>query len=108
MALVGFAQSFGGALFLTFAQIIFSHGLVSSLKEFAPNVDAQAVIAAGASAIRTVVKPADLMGVLEAYSKAINHNFYLSASAAVAMFVFSWGIGWRKVSKKKVVVAPEA
>jgi hypothetical protein len=108
MALVGFSQSFGGALFLTFAQIIFSHSLVSGLAEYAPTVDAKAVVAAGATLFRQVVKPEQIPGILEAYSKAINHDFYLSAGLAVGMFIFSWGIGWHKVSKKKAVVASEA
>ena len=108
MALIVFTQTFGGTLFLTFAQTIFSHSLVNGLKEYAPTVDVQTVLTAGASAIRQVVKPEEVMGVLQAYNKAINHNFYLSASASVATFAFCWGMGWHKISKKRAVVTPEA
>jgi hypothetical protein len=107
MSLVAFCQTFGGTVFLTFAQTIFSRSLVDGLKKFAPTVDAPAVIAAGATAIRQVVKPDEVEGVLEAYNLGINRNFYLAAGAAVATFVFCWGMGWHSVKKKKVVT-PEA
>lgn len=107
LALLVFSQTFGGSLWLTFAQIIFSNGLVSGLKAYAPTVDVNVIVEAGASAIRQVVNSSDLPGVLKAYSTAINHNFYLAAGAAVMMFIFSWGIGWRRITKKKTV-SPEA
>ncbi len=92
-------------MFLTFAQTIFSHGLVSGLEKYAPTVDAQTLVAAGATAIRKVVKPEEVAGVLEAYNLAINHNFYLAAGAAVGTFVCCWGMGWHSIKK---AVAPEA
>ncbi|PMD41915.1 efflux pump [Hyaloscypha variabilis F] len=107
MSLIAFSQTFGGTLFLTFDQTIFSRSLVDGLKRFAPTVDAQAVIAAGASGIRQVVKPDQVEGVVLAYNLGINRNFYLAAGASVGTFVFSWGMGWHSVKKKKVV-APEA
>jgi hypothetical protein len=107
MSLVAFSQNFGGTLFLTFAQTIFSRSLIDGLKEFAPTVDAQAVIIAGASAIKRVVKPDQVKGVLEAYNLGVNRNFYLAAGAAAGTFVFCWGMGWQSVKQKKVVT-PEA
>lgn len=104
MALIMFVQMFGGSFFLTLAQTIFTQSLVSGLKEYAPTVNAQAVISAGATSFRKVVKSEDLMGVLQAYNEAINHEFYLSAGAAVGMFVFCWGMGWHKIPKKNDAV----
>ncbi|KAF2188862.1 efflux pump [Zopfia rhizophila CBS 207.26] len=106
MALVAFLQTFGGSLFLTFGQTIFSHGLSSGLQEYARTADARAVIAAGATAFRQVVKPEQVMGILQAYSMAISYNFYLSAGASAATFIVCWGMGWKKINKKKVT-APE-
>ncbi|CZR65599.1 related to MFS multidrug transporter [Phialocephala subalpina] len=107
MSLVAFFQTFGGALFLAFAQTIFSRSLVDGLKKFAPTVDAQTVITAGASAIRQVVKPEDIPGVLKAYNLGVNRNFYLAVGASAGTFLFSWGMGWSSVKKKKNVT-PEA
>jgi hypothetical protein len=107
MSLLTFSQTFGGTLFLTFAQTIFSRSLVDGLKRFAPAVNAQAVINAGASGIRQVVEPDQVEGVVEAYNLGINRNFYLAAGASAATFVFCWGMGWHSVKKKKVDT-PEA
>jgi hypothetical protein len=101
MSLVVFSQSFGGALFLAFAQTAFSNGLKDALPKFAPNVSAQAVIAAGATSIREVVSKADLDGVLLAYSHALSHVFYLAMGAAIGCFIFCWGMGWKSVKKAK-------
>jgi hypothetical protein len=107
MSLVVFAQTFGGALFLAFAQTIFSHGLTSNLAKYAPTVNPETVITAGVTALRHTVTKEQLPGVLEAYSKAVNHIFYLATGSAVAWFAFSWGTGWYSVKKKKeAAVAP--
>ena len=100
MSLVVFCQTFGGSLFLTFARTIFSPSLVDGLKKYAPTVNAEAVITAGATAIRQVVKPEEVLGVLEAYSLAISRDFYLAAGASVGAFLFCWGMGWHSIKKK--------
>jgi hypothetical protein len=102
VSLLVFCQTFGGAIFLAFAQTIFSHGLDSGLAKYAPTVNAESVIEAGATAIRHVVTSEQLPGVLEAYSVAVDHAFYLSTACASAWFCFSWGMGWYSVKKKKV------
>ncbi|KAH8784717.1 efflux pump [Hyaloscypha finlandica] len=107
MSLVAFSQNFGGTIFLTFAQTIFSRSLIDGLKDYAPTVDAQAVIIAGASAIKRVVKPDQVQGVLEAYNLGVNRNFYLAAGASAGTFVFCWGMGWQSVKQKRIVT-PEA
>lgn len=101
MSLVVFSQTFGGTIFLTIAETIFSHGLISGLEKYAPTVDVQTVVAAGATAIREVVKPEEVAGVLEAYNLAINHDFYLAAGAALGILVCCWGMGWHSIKEKK-------
>src|SRR5436190_4409991 len=100
MSLVVFCQSFRGSLLLTFARTIFSPRLVDGLKKYAPTVNAEAVITAGATAIRQVVKPEEVLGVLEAYSLALSRDFYLAAGASVGAFLFCWGMGWHSIKKK--------
>jgi hypothetical protein len=107
MSLVIFSQTIGGTLFLTFAQTIFSQGLLDGLKKYAPAVNPQTVITAGATAFRNVVDPKEIAGILNAYSTAINHVFYLVAASSVGVFVTAWGLGWVNIKKKKSEV-PEA
>jgi len=105
MALIVFAQFFGGALFLAIAETLFNDSLVSGLSKYAPTVDAQAVVAAGAAAIRQVVKPEEVGGVLQAYNAAINRDFYLCTGAAAGMLLFVWGMGWHRINTNKKPVA---
>ena len=108
VALVIFSQTFGGALFLTFAETDFTNALRTAIGTFAPNISADTVIAAGASSFRKVVPTGEVAGVLLAYNQAVQHTFYLAAAAAAATFVFAWGMGWKSVKKAKVAKSEEA
>lgn len=99
--LVVFSQQFGGAVFLSLAQVIFSSGLKDKLAIYAPEVDSRLVVAAGATAVRGVVSPASLPGVLVAYSKAYDQVMYLATGAAGGAFLFAFGMGWVNIKKKR-------
>jgi hypothetical protein len=105
MAFLLFIQTFSGALFLSFAETIFSNSLVSGLANFAPTVDAEAVITAGASSFRSLLEPGQLESVLLAYNQSLVHCFYLAAATAAAVFVTCWGMGWKDVRESKRVSA---
>ncbi len=107
MSTVMFSQTFGGAVFLTLAQVIFSNSLHTDLPKYVPSVDPQVVIGAGATAIRDVVSAADLPGVLLAYSNGIDRVFYLAAAASVTSFFVAWGMGWKDIRSKKKVEGGE-
>jgi hypothetical protein len=70
-----FATYFGGALFVSFAKTIFSNSLISALREFSPQVDAQTIINAGAAGVRGAVSDADLAGVILAFNQALTQTF---------------------------------
>ncbi|KAH1671062.1 hypothetical protein KXV68_004814 [Aspergillus fumigatus] len=101
MAILTFSQTIGAAIFLAAAEVIFSHGLRSTIPKYAPTVDSERVIAAGATGFRRIVSEASLPGVLVAYSKSIGHVFYLIAALSVLQFFLAWGMGWKNVSKPK-------
>lgn len=107
ISLLSFCQSLGGAVFLTIGNTIFANQLRRSLATDAPHADADAVIAAGATAFRRVVDPADLPGVLLAFTKGIDAVMYMTAAFAVACFAAAWGMGWVDIRRKKPI-APEA
>lgn len=56
---------------------------------------------AGAAAIRHVVDPQDLPGVLKAYQQGINDNFYLVAVASAATFFLAFAMGLNRIGKKE-------
>lgn len=101
-ALLVFCQNLGGTFFLTFAELTFNTELRKGLIEYAPNVDPDMVIAAGASAVRTVVPPDALQQVLVAYSKAFDYTRYVATGAAGGALLTAFGMGWKSIKKSKV------
>jgi hypothetical protein len=101
MAMLVFCQLFGGALFVTFAELAFSNGLTSGLAKYAPAVNPLTVIDAGASAFRNIIPADQLHGVLQAYVVGFEHVLYLSTASIGACLIFCWGMGWKKVHKAK-------
>lgn len=109
MSFLQFCQTFGGTLWLSFAETAFDSGLKNSLAKYAPTVSVAQVSAAGVSGIRSMPLPqgSSVEGVIMAYSVAVQHIFYIVAATASAAFVCSWGLGWKSVRKAEPV-APEA
>lgn len=96
-----FAQLMGTAIFVVVGNTMFDELLKSDLGKYAPHVDAQTVVAAGATAFRSFVGPADLPGVLTAYAKAVTAPLFLACASSALAFFSSWGMGWVDIRKKK-------
>ncbi|KAJ4314850.1 hypothetical protein N0V84_008681 [Fusarium piperis] len=107
-AVLIFAQTFGGAIFVSIANVIFNNKLHDELVSRLPNLDADAIIDAGASGVRQVVSTKDLPEALMSYSNAVNATFYLAVAASCAMFFTSFGIGWKDIRKKAPAKAGDA
>ncbi|KAJ5822782.1 hypothetical protein N7447_005122 [Penicillium robsamsonii] len=105
MSILMFTQTFSGAIFLTAASAVFDSGLKSFVPKYAPKVDLQTIISAGATGIQNAVSSSDLSGVLVAYSKSISYVFIMSAALGVLIVVFSFGMGWKDI--RRGTAAPE-
>jgi hypothetical protein len=103
MALVMFSQSIGAAVILSLCETIFTNSFKTLIPKYAPGVDAQSVINAGATGFRSIIFGADRAGVIVAYAKSVDRIFYLTAGLGVAVFGFAWGMGWKDLRKKKEV-----
>jgi hypothetical protein len=99
MAFIVFAQSLGPAISLSLCNLLFVASLKSQLSQQAPNVDAAAVIKAGATGFRAIVQPSNLPGVLTAYANSVDRTFYLVAALAASCGIVLWGMGWRDLRK---------
>ncbi|RYP01983.1 hypothetical protein DL765_010800 [Monosporascus sp. GIB2] len=99
-ALVVFPQNLSGAIFLSLAQVIFSNQLRHFMSIHAQSADADALIAAGASAadVRGAVPVELLPAVRLAYSETFNHVMYLATGAACGAFLFATGMGWVRIN----------
>ena len=100
-SVVIFVQSLGTAITLAISDAIFQGSLQSELPKQAPSADVAAIVAAGATHFRSIVKEQDLPGVLGAYSISIDRVFYLAVGISGLGLVTSLGMGWVDVSKKR-------
>ena len=100
LSILIFAQNFGGAVWLAFAQTTFDNSLKKSISQDAPDIPFQDILAAGASGIRSKLPHDSITGVVRAYNSSLNHVFYLTTGAAFGALLFSTGMGWKKIAKK--------
>ena len=103
-----FCQIFGGAIILAIAETIFDNILKTDIPKFAPGVNPETIITAGATAIRQTVSKAQLPGVLKAYSNGFDGVFYMAAGLGGLLFFVAWGMGFVDIrtNKKKAAPAP--
>ncbi|KAF7905869.1 hypothetical protein EAF00_000148 [Botryotinia globosa] len=92
---------FGSAIFLSFASTVFTNSMTKELATYVPNVDAEAIVASGATGLRNLVTGAELERVLIAYNESLIRCFYLAAGASSAAFLCSFGLGWGTVKEEK-------
>ncbi|KAK0630993.1 efflux pump [Bombardia bombarda] len=102
MAFMVFTQALFPAILLSMCNLVLIESLRTELPLNAPNVDAAAVISAGATKFRDMdgVRPEDRAGVIMAYANSIDRVFYLVAAMVVVSGLFIWGIGWQDLRKK--------
>ncbi|KAF4952325.1 hypothetical protein FSARC_12668 [Fusarium sarcochroum] len=105
MAVLVFCQTFGGAIFVSAANVIFTNKLRDELESRLPNIDTQSIIDAGAGAVSDIVSPANLPQVLSAYSEGVRATFLLCVACTSIMFFTSFGMGWKDIRQRKPVVA---
>ncbi|KAF5678072.1 putative aflatoxin efflux pump AFLT [Fusarium heterosporum] len=108
MAILTFSQVFGGAIFITAANVIFSHELRNELMTRLPDVDTESIINAGAGAVSEVVSKSDLPQVLWSYSEGVRATFLLCVASSCVMFFMSFGMGWKDIRKKPAAKMGEA
>lgn len=100
MSLISFCQTFGGTLSLSIAQNVFSSNLRKGIARFAPAVDAEKVLNAGAMGFRDVVPPSEIFAVTQAYDMALKRIFQLAIILSLGCLGFVWGMGWYSVKAK--------
>jgi hypothetical protein len=76
-AVMMFANYFGGSLFVSLGKTLLSNRLVPALLDFAPMVNVQDLLNAGATGVREVVFEEDLPAVLSAFNQALTQTFVI-------------------------------
>ena len=99
-AIVTFSQTLTAAVTLALAQTAFTGLLRHGLSIYAPSVNQEAVLAAGATNYVSVIPASARPAVLAAYNYAITHTYFLSAAMAAVTVFTALGMGWTSVKKK--------
>jgi hypothetical protein len=93
----------GGAIGVSIAQNIFVNVLKEQLSRLGTQVDVQAVINAGATAIASAVPAGLLPVVVKAYSDAVTKVFLMPTATAGLAFFVTFGVRWHSVKKSKLL-----
>ena len=99
-SLMIFAQSLGGAIFISVGQNILSNKLAAGLEQLG-GLDPAAVVSTGATDIRNIVPPNLLPQVLEIYNSAIRNTWYAGLAMACFTIIGALLMEWRSVKKDK-------
>jgi hypothetical protein len=73
----------GNAVSVSGSQTIFNNRLPVLLSQYAPDVDVNMVLKAGATGIRGLLTPEQLPGFLEAYNRAVTDIFVSIYSSGI-------------------------
>ena len=98
-AIVTWSQFLGGSIVVGLGQTAFSNLLRHALTHYAPSVDQDLVVEAGATKYAMDVPEEQRGNVLMAYNEAIAKTFFLAVGCAAAGVVSSVGL-WRAKSAK--------
>ncbi|KAI1831427.1 hypothetical protein DTO006G1_7334 [Penicillium roqueforti] len=99
-AVVIFTENLTSAVFVSVAQNVFTNQLKTNMAQYAPDVDATEIIAAGATKFKSQV-PKELYDVvLLAYNKALDQTFYVSVALSCFGILGVLGLEWLSVKGK--------
>lgn len=101
-AIVVFAQTLGGSLFVSVGNNVFRNKLVEYLAKYAPQLNPTLIVMTGATSIQSVVDKTDLPGLLHAYNDALCQTFILSAAVASVGVLGAGFVEWKSVKSKKI------
>lgn len=103
-AMVVFAQTLGGALFLSAGHSVFTNSLIDKVREYVPELDSQVILATGATNLRSL--PSEWIdGVILAYNDALALSFYVGAATASATIIGAVLVEWKSVKGKNIEMA---
>ncbi|KAF2797657.1 MFS general substrate transporter [Melanomma pulvis-pyrius CBS 109.77] len=101
-AIMIFAQTLGGALFISVGQNVFTNQLIKNLKTSVPDFDSGLVLVVGATELKHAIPEKFLAGVLSAYNSTLTQTFYVSVACAAFSIFGALFVEWKSMKGKKV------
>jgi hypothetical protein len=104
-AMLLFAQTLGGAIFVTAAQSAFTNTLVSHIAIYSPSVMPGKLLSIGATELRSTFSPEEMVGILKAYMEGLRVAYGIAIAAAGIATCFAAGNKWRNLKGANAVGA---
>jgi hypothetical protein len=104
-AMILFAQTIGGAFFVTAGQVALSNILLSHIKIYDPSVNPLSLLATGATQLRAVFSADQIVGILEAYMDGLHAAFAIAITVAGLATLVSLAAEWRNLKGSNVAGA---
>ncbi|KAB8337046.1 hypothetical protein FH972_021350 [Carpinus fangiana] len=104
-AIIMFSQTFGGAIFISVAQNIFTNQLLNNLKAVVPDLDPSIVLRTGATELKNQIDSNFLPRVVTAYNATLNQTFYVGVAMGALSLFGALFIEWKSVKGKKIEMA---
>lgn len=99
-AIIMFAQTLGGALFISVAQNVFQNGLIKNLGSVVPDLPVAIVLNTGATELSHQIPAQYLTGVLRAYNDALTNTFYVSVAMSALSIIGALAVEWKSMKGK--------
>lgn len=100
-----FAQTLGGALFISVGQNVFTNQLIKHLATVVPDLDSSIVLRTGATELKHAIPAEYLSGVLSAYNLALTNTFYVSVATASLSIIGAAFVQWKSMKGKEITMA---
>ncbi|KAF2015868.1 MFS general substrate transporter [Aaosphaeria arxii CBS 175.79] len=104
-AIMMFAQTLGGALFISVGQNVFTNQLIKNLKSVVPDLNPAIVLSVGATELKNAIPQQYLKGVLQAYNLSLTQTFYVSCAAASLSIIGAAFVQWKSMKGKQIQMA---
>ena len=102
-SIIIFAQTLGGALFISIAQNVFTNKLATGLAKSVPGLNPSIVLDTGATNLKNAVPDQFYEAVLIAYNAALTDTYYVATAMSALSIIGALGMEWRSVKGKQMV-----
>ncbi|CAG8957742.1 hypothetical protein HYFRA_00000080 [Hymenoscyphus fraxineus] len=99
-AMILFAQTIGGAFFVSASQTGFTNELLKALPSFAPSVDPKRVLTIGITEIRSSFAADEVQGIIRAYMQGLHVSFALAIGCVGVSVLFAFASKWTNLKGK--------
>ncbi|KAF2154633.1 MFS transporter [Myriangium duriaei CBS 260.36] len=108
VSLIVLAQTLGGGVFSSVVQNVINSALIKNLQGFPVKISAQAIVNAGATAIRSEIPAEYLRSFLILYNNAISKGFLVAVGTSSVVIIGAASMEWVSVKKNKKPAAGPA